>query len=147
MSTSGRRALPFRRRWLLFVGGIVLVLAVISIGGYQLVTTADTLHLIVSDSHTLLDKTTHDTAKVQRLYAHTLALRSAATGTYSCPVGPALTYHLIFSHLGITTLDASVSTANCQFIVVFWSRRQTDNTFWNLLSQAVNEPLPFPPGS
>jgi hypothetical protein len=82
-----------RRRWFVAVA-ILAVLGVWLAAAYQFVTVADSLHLVVSDSHNestiVLDVTTHDAARVQRLYTHTLALPGAA-GVYSCPTGASRT--------------------------------------------------------
>ena len=133
---------------LILVAGILLALVLICLGGYAFATSAETLHLTVitnDHSRTLLDTTTHDATSVQRLYTHTLGLQGVSPGTYSCPVGAPFTYHLTFTHRGITTLDTSVNTSGCAFLVVFFTRRATDDTFWQLLSQVASQPLPFPP--
>lgn len=141
------------RRLVLSALAVLLVAALVTlvIGGYQFVSTADALHLVVSNddtSATLLDRTTpnaaNDVAKVQHLYAHILALPHVKPGSYSCPIGPSFTYHLTFTHRGITTLATSIDTNGCAFISVFGVPRYTDDEFWSLLGQAVNATLPLP---
>jgi hypothetical protein len=146
--SSGERASSRnRRRWLIAAGAAILLLVLVAIAGYQFTTTADALHLIVSESsdasRVTRDTTAKDPEAVQRLYSHTLALPTTSSGSYSCPIGPKLRYRLVFSHRGITTLDTTVGTESCQFIQVFWSTRYADDQLWALLGQAVNQQLPF----
>ena len=126
---------------------VVVLLAVAGFAKYWIPSTADALRLTVVDSSVppvvALDATVRGVA-AEKVYAYLLAMPDASNFA-SCPInGPRYHCHLVFSHLGFTTVDSSLNTEECEFIYpVFGKAKYADGPFWAVLSQAVGQPLPF----
>jgi hypothetical protein len=125
------------------------------------VDAPDELHIVVTRIHlpdfgqqVIFDR--HVGAVARQVYAQLIAgERIPADAPMSCPlVGPAPYYHyqLTFSHAGIHTSMASSDARGCEVIELdevgsgpaYFTWLAPDGTsFWQVLHQLVNAPLPI----